>query len=105
MRFTCWIPKAISVTHSEYVTLTVFHGNSGYYVQFIGTLSYLSDAVNSPNDKIVRDDELERCGLQRLWLGHDPVICLNQACQIGNPRDAYGPFDSCDCLRNFSKTL
>jgi len=92
--------KAIK-THSEYVTLIVFHGN----VTFISTLSHLSDAVNSPNDKMVSVDELERCGLQRSWLGHDPFICLNQACQIGDPWDAYGPFDSCDCLLNFSKTL
>jgi len=76
-----------------------------FYVKFVSTLSYLSDAANSPNDKMVSDDELERCDLQRLWLGHDPVICLNQACQIGDPGDAYGPFDSCDCLRDFSKTL
>ena len=61
--------------------------------------------MNSPNDKMVSDDELERWGLQRLWLEHDPVVCLNQACQIGNPRNVYGPFDSCDCLRNFSKTF
>ena len=29
MRFVCWITKATD-THPEYVTLTVFHGNSGY---------------------------------------------------------------------------
>jgi hypothetical protein len=29
MRFACWITKATD-THSQYVMIIVFHGNSGY---------------------------------------------------------------------------
>jgi hypothetical protein len=106
MQFACCITKTTEA-HLEYVTLNCFPvvKRKCLYVKYISTLSYLRDAVNSPNDKMVSDDELERCGPQRLWHEHDPVICLNQACQISNPRDVYGPFDSCDCLRNFPKTL
>jgi len=51
MRIACWIPKTTN-THSEYVTLTAFHGYCGY--------------ANVP-----------RCYVMRIVAQHSFYICLS----------------------------